>query len=659
MKFFNKTRIFMMMLCGILAISIIPMGHTYAAKQRFTDVPSNHWASPAIEYLADAKLMDGYSDGTFKPNAYVTQEEFIVTAVSIVFGRPAGTVSQEDSTSEEWSDWAYDLLDQKGIYSFDDYWVSGDDKRRVHITRADAARIIYLLLNGNVEHPSTKKAVQYLYQKGMTTGTYNNRGDFFTNYGPAELLNRAYAAVLLKGVKDFKEGKIKRSNSSVPLKDTLGSRIKNVAQKANVKVTATSNGERYQTEVKGSGIHFDFQLDDFAYGDLGEHWHMTIISLDKSKINLMASILVDLGLPMSEKDARSLVKDLLAYRYEQTGEMQGKGKTSIHTSYYFGHHIRWGEQRNNSPEAVSNADPYALFVNGVLKRAPGFNTFLDPVFAKNGTVYVPVSDIVKDMGGSYTRGDDWTTYDLDMGENLQWKFEWDGADSKRGSLTYIGTRVGNQPENTKVTAIMKDITLFVPLEFIAEYYPVHKQMENKTQMIFVGTVPKHPTANYFGTKGQYPSTFDFNPLDPNVEYPGGWKAPQLKAKWSSDPKKNFQAFADELGFTNEGRTFGITGATKAINLMGGDDKGTEVTLQFPAWGTPPGEPNETLSESFKIPVVSAQLFHFYFEEKWKTVWNYFNRNDIPEQFKLNGRTVKVSYDNLRGILTMKIGKKSS
>ncbi|WHX49334.1 hypothetical protein QNH46_01170 [Paenibacillus woosongensis] len=87
--------------------------------------------------------------------------------------------------------------------------------------------------------------------------------------------------------------------------------------------------------------------------------------------------------------------------------------------------------------------------------------------------------------------------------------------------------------------------------------------------------------------------------------------------------------------------------------------GTEVTLQFTGWGTPPGQPDATLSESFKIPVVSAQLFHFYFEEKWKTVWNYFNRNDIPEQFKLNGRMVKVSYDHLTGILTMNIGKKSS
>ncbi|WP_460321301.1 S-layer homology domain-containing protein [Paenibacillus sp. YSY-4.3] len=635
------------------------MGNTYAAKQRFTDVPSNHWASPAIEYLADSKLMGGYSDGTFKPNAYITQEEFIVTAVSIVLGRPAGTASQEDSTSEEWSDWAYDVLDQKGIYSYDDYWVSGGDKRKVHITRADAARIIYLLLNGNVEHLSTKKAVQYLYQKGMTSGSYNNRGDFFANYGPAELLTRAYTAVLLKGVKDSKEGKIKRPSSATPLKDTLASRIKNVAQKANVKVTATTNGERYQTEVKGSGIHLDFQLDDFAYADLGEHWHMTIIALDKSKINLMASILVELGLPMSEKDARSLLKDLLALKYGQVGKTYEKGKTAIHTSYYFGHHIQWGEQRNNSPEVVSNADPYALFVNGVLKRAPGFNTFLDPVFAENGIVYVPVNDILRDMGGSYTLDDDWTTSILNMGGNVRWQFEWDGVPKKKGSPIYVGTRIGNHPDNHTVSAIMEGGTLFVPLEFIAEYYPVNKQMENKTQMIFVGTFPEHPTANYFGTKGQYPSTFDFNPLDPNAKYPGGWKAPQLKAKWSPDPQKNFQAFAAELGFTNEGRTFGITGASRAITLIGGDDNGTEITLQFTGWGTPPGQPDATLSESFKIPVVSAQLFHFYFEEKWKTVWNYFNRNDIPEQFKLNGRMVKVSYDHLTGILTMKIGKKSS
>lgn len=640
----------------MLAASMIPMSQTFAAKQRFTDVPPNHRARAAIEYLANSKLMSGYKDGTFKPNAHMTQEEFIVLAVNILFGKPAGA-SLENTNSENWSEWAYDLLDDKGRYSYDDYWM-GEDKKRVQITRADAARILYLLLKGNVENLPTKKAVQYLYQNHITSGFYTNRGDFFANYGPAELLTRADAAVLLKGIKDFKDGKIKRPSKPVSLKDSLASRIQNTAKKYNAKVTATQNGERYQTEVKGSGIHLDFQLDDFAYADVGEHWHMTIISLDKSKINVMASILRDLGLPMNDEEARTLVKDVLVLKYGEVGETHKKGKTSIHTSNYYGYHIRWGEQRDNNPEAISKANPYALFVNGELKRAPGFNTFLDPVFEEKGVVYVPISDVLRGMGGSYDLNDDWTTYVLEIGSNVLWKFEWDGVSAKKGLPTYIGKRSGNPQGETSVKAYMKGAELFVPLEFISKYYPVKKQMENKTQMIFVGTVPEHPTANYFGTKGQYPSTFDFDPLDPNMKYPGGWSAPQLKAKWSSSPQKNFEAFAAELEFTNEGRTFGITGASKAITLIGGTDKNTEVTIQFTGWGSPPGKPDAQLSESFKIPVVSAQLFRFYFGDKWKTVWNYCNRNDIPEQFKLNGRTVKVSYDHLRGVLSMKIGYKS-
>lgn len=658
MRFLIKKMILKVVLCVMLAASVIPMSSTFAAKQRFTDVPSNHRASAAIEYLTNSKLMSGYKDGTFKPNAHMTQEEFIVLAVNILFGKPAGTASLEDSSSEDWSEWAYDVLDKKGIYSFNDYWIMADDKNRIEITRADAARIIYLLLKGNVESLPTKKAVQYLYQNNITSGFYTNRGDYFVNYGPAELLTRADAAVLLKGIKDFKEGKIKRPSKPVPLKDSLASRIQNTAKKYNVKVTATQNGQRYQTEVEGTGIHLDFQLDEFAYADIGEHWHLTIISLDKSKINLMASILRDLGLPMNDKEARALVKDTLALKYGKVGTTHKKGKTSIHSSNYFGYHIQWGEQRDNDP-VVMKGKPYALFVNGELKRAPGFNTFLDPVFAKQGKVYVPISEIFNELGGSYDWNDDWSTYTVRIDSDVLWKFEWDRVTVNRGLPGYIGTESSSGKEGPTFKAYTKGTELFVPLDFISKFYPVEKRMENKTELIFVGTVPERPTANYFGTKGQYPATFAFNPLDPNMKYPGGWKAPQLKAKWSSNPRNNYQAFASELGFTNEGHAFGIPGAPKAIKLIDREDKKTEVTIQFTGWGSPPGKPDPQLSESFKIPVVSAQLFRFYFGDKWKTVWDYCNRNDIPEQFKLNGRTVNVSYDQLRGILSMKIGYKSS
>lgn len=191
-----------------------------------------------------------------------------------------------------------------------------------------------------------------------------------------------------------------------------------------------------------------------------------------------------------------------------------------------------------------------------------------------------------------------------------WHFKWDGVPKKNGS-TYVGTRIDYGVNDKNVYTLMKG-QLYLPSSFISNYYPVSIKKVNGIIMIFIGTVPENPTVNYFGSKGEYPATFDFNPLDPTVKYPGGWIAPQLQSSWSPNQQKNFQAFENELGFKDGGQSFGITGASKVITIFDTNpDDDIEITIRFTGWGTPPGKPNSTISESFKIPVVSAQLFNFF------------------------------------------------
>ena len=44
-------------------------------RMKFTDVPESHWAFKAIEDLADMGIINGYEDGTFKPDAPLTRAE--------------------------------------------------------------------------------------------------------------------------------------------------------------------------------------------------------------------------------------------------------------------------------------------------------------------------------------------------------------------------------------------------------------------------------------------------------------------------------------------------------------------------------------------------------------------------------------------------------
>lgn len=48
---------------------------------RFIDVPEEHWAYQAIEALAEMGIINGYEDGSFKPNNPVTRAE-VATIIS-------------------------------------------------------------------------------------------------------------------------------------------------------------------------------------------------------------------------------------------------------------------------------------------------------------------------------------------------------------------------------------------------------------------------------------------------------------------------------------------------------------------------------------------------------------------------------------------------
>jgi hypothetical protein len=45
-------------------------------NSRFIDVPNDLWAAPAIQAFAEAKQVNGFKDGTFRPNDSATRAEF-------------------------------------------------------------------------------------------------------------------------------------------------------------------------------------------------------------------------------------------------------------------------------------------------------------------------------------------------------------------------------------------------------------------------------------------------------------------------------------------------------------------------------------------------------------------------------------------------------
>jgi len=76
-----------------------------AQAVRYSDVPTNHWAYYAIQYLSDRGIMTGYPDGTFKPNNPLRREETAVMLTRLfgIQGVSPETASFKDVSVKDWS----------------------------------------------------------------------------------------------------------------------------------------------------------------------------------------------------------------------------------------------------------------------------------------------------------------------------------------------------------------------------------------------------------------------------------------------------------------------------------------------------------------------------------------------------------------------------
>ncbi|WP_179223663.1 putative Ig domain-containing protein [Paenibacillus tyrfis] len=134
------------------ALLVRSLGLNVSKEQApFGDVKDGDWFAAAVGAAHKAKLIDGYEDGTFRPNQTVTREELAAMtarAIKYVGTKPADIRSEIESfhDSANISGWAGDAVRQAvkaGI-------IEGDDQGRFRpsdsASRAEAATMLYRLL---------------------------------------------------------------------------------------------------------------------------------------------------------------------------------------------------------------------------------------------------------------------------------------------------------------------------------------------------------------------------------------------------------------------------------------------------------------------------------------------------------------------------------
>ena len=177
----------------------------------FIDVPENYWAKDQIEYFANQGIVDGYTDGSFKPEAGVTREEFCKLLVS-TFKQPLETPATPTFADVAENRWSYPYVEVcrdfltgyanpfGGLPSFHptEYATREDIAvalvRMMGFTDKDASNPNYAAYNfrdgGNIS-PNILAYVSIACERGLISGYPDG------TFGPTKGITRAETVVLL------------------------------------------------------------------------------------------------------------------------------------------------------------------------------------------------------------------------------------------------------------------------------------------------------------------------------------------------------------------------------------------------------------------------------------------------------------------------------
>jgi hypothetical protein len=117
----------------------------------FSDVPADYWANKAISTLTNAGLIQGFSDGTFRPDAYITRAQFAAIAARFAESTEDLPIPFTDVPDDYWAA-------SQIAFAFDVGWIDGygDGTFRPtkNITRGAAMKLINNVLSRQADEES-------------------------------------------------------------------------------------------------------------------------------------------------------------------------------------------------------------------------------------------------------------------------------------------------------------------------------------------------------------------------------------------------------------------------------------------------------------------------------------------------------------------------
>ncbi|SCW55765.1 S-layer homology domain-containing protein [Paenibacillus tianmuensis] len=191
----------LMSACSPNANMLVAAEQPKAAAEPKADVSLNdisgHWAESDIKAIVAAGYVDGYPDGSFKPDHTVTRAEFITMTA-----KAAGLKPVPGNDNKEWYAPYVAALVQTGIHQYKDF-SSGD--WNTPITRMEMARLAVRAsdksLQTTEDSTDAKKFMFLATQKGLITGLAGGE------LGKEESATRAQSVKIIQRILDVSQGK--------------------------------------------------------------------------------------------------------------------------------------------------------------------------------------------------------------------------------------------------------------------------------------------------------------------------------------------------------------------------------------------------------------------------------------------------------------------
>ncbi len=262
----KRSKVIGLTLATVLLSSTVAMSGNFLSGN-FSDI-GNHWAKPAIEKLVGESVINGYGDGTFRPDNPITREESATLIAKLADPGISGagyTGYKFTDVKSRYSARYIDYLAEKGIING---YGNGIFAPTNKISRENFATIIYryakmrnmidlgkkgTLSDVNQTSSWAKEPVEVLIGNGIIKGM----GD--GTFRPNSILTRAEAAQILYGVRNLspKVTKYMTTNSNVVLLNAAKEGAVPIQKNSNLNSGTKVIVEGYEGEyvlVKPDGI---------------------------------------------------------------------------------------------------------------------------------------------------------------------------------------------------------------------------------------------------------------------------------------------------------------------------------------------------------------------------------------------------------------------